>query len=119
MNLLEFKQHIESFPDGYIFQYGISDPFSWRGSYDEVAFSILEEEHTREGILSKINKAYIETFRGYKGGEYRYGNYTNVNFESGISSWTDDRYTMDWIEKIEGEKPYKTPSEKLISVAFK
>lgn len=119
MTLLEFKKHIESFPGGHIFQYGISEPFSWRGSYDQVAFSIVKEKQTRDDILSKIQKAYDEVFYGWKGGEYRYGNYTNVNFESGISSWTDDRYTIDWIEKIEGEKPYKTPSERLITVAFK
>jgi len=51
MELKEFKQHIESFPKGTKFSYGISKPFSWRGSYDEVAFSIIENEISREDIL--------------------------------------------------------------------
>ena len=68
MELKDFKQHISNFPKGTVFNYGISKPFSWRGSYDEVAFSLVESQMTREEILSNIELAYTETFNGYKGG---------------------------------------------------
>lgn len=119
MTLLEFKQHIESFPEGHIFQYGISAPFSWRGSYDEVAFSLIDYERTREEILSNIDRAYSDIFEGYKGGEYRYNNDTNVNFESDYGDYTDLSYTIQWIARIEGKEGYKSASEHLIKVAFK
>jgi hypothetical protein len=65
MKLIEFKKHIESFPIGKIFNIGISKPFSWRGSYDRVTFSVIEKDMTREEILENIELAYSETFRGY------------------------------------------------------
>ena len=71
MKLKDFKQHISNFPKLTEFNYGISKPFSWRGSYDEVAFSIVEYPMTREEILANIELAYTETFYGYKGGEYQ------------------------------------------------
>ena len=40
MELKNLKDYISSFPNETVFKYGISKPFSWRGSYDEVAFSI-------------------------------------------------------------------------------
>ena len=81
MELKDFKQHISNFPKGTVFPYGITQPFSWRGSYDEVAFSILETPTTREDILANIELCYTETFYRHKGGEYHYGDQQDVNYE--------------------------------------
>lgn len=89
MNLKQFRQHIEKSDYGQIFGYGISEPFSWRGSYDEVAFSILEKPMKREAILAEIMKAYGNLFHGYKGGVYYYNNNTLVNFETSEDEWSN------------------------------
>lgn len=120
MYLSEFKDHILSFPNGTQFNYGISRPFSWRGSYDEVAFSIVEEPTTREEIMDSILLAYTEVFYGYKGGEYRYGDYTRVNFEDeGNGNYSNGEYTSNIIAKIENAEVYRSQEERLIKLAFR
>lgn len=118
MNLKELKEYLESFDKGTVFNFGLSNPFSWRGSYDEVAFNIVEEKTSKEDILSKIEMAYTQTFYGYKGGEYRYNEYTQVNYEEDIRSWTDGGYTEEWISKIEGTETYKGPQDRLTKLLF-
>lgn len=118
MELIDFKNHIQSFPDGTLFKYGISKPFSWRGSYDEVAFSIIEKPMLKEDILANIQLAYDEWFSGYKGGEYKYHDSTNVHFESGIGSWSDGEYAAEIIAKIEDAPLYKSQEERLVKITF-
>lgn len=118
MNLKEFKAYIESFPKGTEFNYGISEPFVWRGIYREVAFEILEEKTTKENILKNINLAYTGVFTAYKGGEYTYNDYTEVHFEEDYSSWTDGRYVANWISKIENDKTYSDNEERFVKKAF-
>ena len=118
MKLKEFKDYIENAENGKQFNYGISEPFSWRGSYDEVAFEILEQPMTREEILANIEKAYQGTFYGYKGGEYTYKDYTEVNFEEDTSSYTDGGYCAEMIAKIEGGEIYGSQENRLVKLAF-
>lgn len=100
MNLKELKSHFESMPDGTRFDYSLSDPFSWRGVYAEVAFSILNEPSTKEEILSKINDAITEVFEGYKGGDFWYSEDTTVHFEACPSDYTDGDYVLLKLLKI-------------------
>lgn len=119
MNLQDFKQHISNFPNGTQFKFGITEPFSWRGSYDEVAFSIVESPMSKEDILKNIERAYSETFYGYKGGEYQYDDDTNVNFEEyGSRNYTSGRYVAEMIAKIENADTYQSQEERLIKIAF-
>lgn len=118
MKLLEFKNYILAFPLGQTFNYGISKPFSWRGSYDEVAFSIIESPSTREEILKNINLAYTETFYGYKGGEYEYNDFTYIHFEGGIQNYTNGEYVAEMIAKIENAAVYQSQEHRLVSLAF-
>lgn len=119
MELKDFKQHIESFPNGTRFNFGISQPFSWRGRYYEVAFSIVESAMTREEILANIELAYTKTFYGYKGGEYQYGDHTTVNFEEeGSCSYSNGGYTTQMIAKIENSEEYRSQEERLVKLAF-
>lgn len=118
MELKEFKDYVQNFKQGTEFEYGISDPFSWRGSYDEVAFEVLQRPMTREEILAKINKAYSETFSGYKGGEFTFDDYTPVNFEEDTGRYTDGGYCAEWIAKIEGSEMRQSQEERLVKLMF-
>jgi hypothetical protein len=118
MELKDFKNHIENFEEGHLFNYGISEPFCWRGRYIEVAFEMLEETMIREEILNRIEMAYTEEFIGYKGGTYRFHDYTDVHFEYDSSSYSDGGYCRNWLEKIENKEQYDTPEMKLVKLAF-
>ncbi len=118
MQLKDFKKHIKSFPDGTIFKYGISQPFSWRGVYAEVAFEMLEKPMSKEEILANIELAYTETFQGYKGGEYRYKDHTDIHFEEDSSKWTDGRYISRWIAKVREEEEFISQEDRLVKSAF-
>lgn len=118
MELKEFKDYIENFQIGTEFKYGISNPFSWRGEYSEVAFEILEEPMTREEILANIEIAYTEEFYGYKGGTYRYDDHTEVHFEPDRSNYTDGYYCAEMISKIEGFEIITSQEMKLVKLAF-
>ena len=118
MELKELKQQIEQTETGKTFNYGISEPFSWRGSYDEVAFEVIEQPMTREEILANIEKAYVGNFYGHKGGEYIYQDYTKVHFEEDSSRRTDGGYCADMIAKIEGGETYQSQEMRLVKLAF-
>ena len=96
MNLKQLKEMYDSIPDETILEYGITDVFSWRGSYDEVAFSIGETVYAKFG-KDCINRAYTELFYGYKGGEYMYSDSTPVNFEAGEGRYSDGDYREEVI----------------------
>ena len=121
MTLNEFKEHIESFPQCYLFPCGISYPFSWRGVYAEVAFEIRDVPMSKEIILESIESAYNNTFHGYEGGEYRYDGDTDIHFEIGGSSWTDGRYALEWINFMTGMsnvQEFEDIEETLVKLAF-
>ncbi len=119
MTLEELRDHIDGFPAKTVFKFGLSKPFSWRGSYDEVAFSIVEAPMSKQEVLSVINEALTLTFFGYKGGEYKYNLSTKVNFEGGgYSNYTDGGYTSEMISKITKTPLYRTQEERLVKIAF-
>jgi hypothetical protein len=118
MTLKDFKDYIESFPKKTEFKYGISKPFSWRGSYDEVAFEIVEYPMVKEQVLEHIELAYTETFNGYKGGDFVYGDNTTVNFEESYFHCSGGEYTLRMIQLIEGVEKVEQ-EKKLVKLAFK
>ncbi len=118
MKLKEFKEYITDLPEGSKFSCGISKPFSWRGSYDEVAFAFDEKSSTREQILENISLAYTETFEGYKGGSYTYNDYTKVNFEETTAHYSDGGYCALIIAKLTNSEPYLSQEERLVKLAF-
>lgn len=119
MNLGELKKYIESFPDGTRLEYSLSEPFSWRGVYAEVAFSIKDKQCTKEELLAKIEMALSDEFYGYKGGDFRYDEHTPVNFEEDCGSYTDGGYTEKKISEILKLSPASSPEERLVKLAFK
>jgi len=118
MTLKDFKEYFEGFFAETRFKYGISEPFSWRGIYAEVAFSIDKSHMTKEEILRRIDIAYTDSFYGWKGGEYKYNDNTEIHFESDRSSYTDEEYCANIIAEIEGKDPYTSQEERLVKMAF-
>lgn len=119
MTLSQFKEKIEAFPEGTIFKNGLSEPFSWRGSYDEVAFSIVESPMSKLDVLKNIERAYDGTFYGYKGGEYLYRDTTPVNFEKeDYSDYSGGMYCAKMIAKFEDSKVFESQEHRLIHLAF-
>jgi hypothetical protein len=119
MTLLQFKEHISSFPIGTLFKYGISQPFAWRGSYNEVAFAFLDESMYRDQILDRIEMAYTETFHGWQGGHYRYGDETSINFEDSKSDYTDGGYVKEKIALVGESQSYTSQEGRLVQLAFR
>lgn len=99
MDLVDMKNMFDTLDDDAVLKYGPDNVFSWRGSYDEVCFSIGENV-TVCSVKALIEKALTEEFYGYKGGEYRFYPNTPVNFESGNRAWTDGGYTDQWLMKL-------------------
>lgn len=105
MFLYELKEYLEKFPEDDTLPFGLSEPFSWRGVYSEVAFAIIKSPTPRRDSLENIEKAFTNTFYGYKGGCYQFGPCTTVNFEQSPSSWSDGDYREEIISEILGEQP--------------
>lgn len=97
MILEELKNRIESYPSE-VMDFCLSEPFSWRGSYDEVCFSLNTTETSKKDNLKMINKALKETFHGWKGGEYRYNKNTTVNFEESRNAYSDGYYLQIFLD---------------------
>jgi len=101
MNLGELKEIFDAVEDDKVTAFGFVDVFSWRGSYDEVCFEIGENVPAYKSKLM-IMRAMNDEFCGYKGGDYRYGSGTPVNFENSGSSWSDGEYRETMISRIVG-----------------
>ena len=117
MTLSQFKSFIESLPDNSTFDYSLSQPFSWRGSFDEVAFDIYDQPSTKSEVLWAINLAYDKKgFKGYKGGTYFYDDDTCVNFEKEPSEYSGGGYSKFLYEKLTKNQ---TLEMQVVNLAFK
>ncbi len=73
---------------------------------------------SREEMLKRIQMAFDNEFIGWKGGEFRYGDMTDIHFEREDGAWSDGGYCSEMIAKIEGDKPYQSQEERLVNLAF-
>lgn len=62
--------------------YGFGKPHSYRGYYDELAFKPIRNT-TVGAMLREAQLAIDATYTGYKGGEYKMGEYT----ECWLAQW--------------------------------
>jgi len=118
MNLKELRDYFDNMVKGTEFNFKLSEPFSWRGSYDEVCFSIEKIRSTREEALINIDMAFESEFIGWKGGEYYYNDFTDVNFEGGEGEYSDKQYCQNLISEIQEEPEYPDYENKLVYLAF-
>ena len=64
--------------DTYVFSIAFDEAQSYRGYYDEVSFEPSTGVSVGQ-IKQQIERAFNETFTGYKGGEYQYSADTPVH----------------------------------------
>lgn len=102
MNVEQLISIVKSLPDDYE-GVGIDDVFSWRGSYDEPAFSIVEDT-SKDDMLRVLSRCLEEEFCGYKGGDYFYYPYSPVNFDYDRETYSGGYYLKDWLNKTESSE---------------
>lgn len=89
MDLGELKQKFETLTDDdFVFSVAFNNPHSYRGYYNQVAFEPTHNVSLKE-IKESIVVALMNTFIGYKGGEYKYDKFTTVNLAV-YSCWETD-----------------------------
>jgi hypothetical protein len=87
----QLYRFIKQFPEDRVCKNGFTNPHSYRGYYDEVAFEPVDDV-TVKHMLDCIHRAINETFHGWKGGEYRYepGTPVHIAFQGCCSEDEDD-----------------------------
>lgn len=75
MNLGQLIKNLENLPQGGVIPFGFGKPMSYRGSYDQLAFEPVENALVSE-MLEHARSAKGATFVGYKGGNYKMGDYS-------------------------------------------
>lgn len=118
MTLGEFQDYISSYPDGTIFPFGVSAPFSWRGDSMEVGFAMVDEPMAKQLVLEFIEQALTNWFDGWDGCDYMYFDHTPIHFEARAGQWTSD-YVAKWIARIEQAPVYVSQEERLVKLAFR
>lgn len=77
MTLGELIEELEKYPSNQVVAMGFSDPHSYRGDYSNLAFEPIENTTVGE-MLSEAKDALGSRFEGYKGGEFKMTEYTDV-----------------------------------------
>lgn len=78
MNLGELIAALESADPEHVVAVGFANPHSYRGWYDELAFEPAENV-TVASMLACAREALGAVYTGYKGGDFRMGEYTTVH----------------------------------------
>lgn len=73
---------LRELPQGSSLLGGISDPHSYRGYYERLAFTPAGEEQPVEDAIRVASIALGATFTGYKGGEFRMNEHSLVYLAS-------------------------------------
>lgn len=78
MNLGKLIIYLERLDPATVFPQGFTRPHSYRGYYEQLAFEPAKNV-TAGAMLADARKALGATYQGYKGGEYRMSEWTDVN----------------------------------------
>jgi hypothetical protein len=80
INLGEYIALLEDQDLDLMMPIGFSQPHSYRGIYEELAFVITYR--IKIGEMLDVAKGCVgQVFQGYKGGDFRMGEYTTVNYQ--------------------------------------
>jgi len=72
MNLGQLNAVFSSMKDtSFVFTEGFYTPHSYRGYYNELAFEPDANNQVKD-IIEALERAYTDSFTGYKGGSYEY-----------------------------------------------
>ena len=96
MTIKEFADKINAWPYDEM-DFCITDVFSWRGVYAEPCCSLSTQRTTKQENLDMLNRLVTDTFYGYKGGEFKYDDWQDINFEECYRAWSDGKYLIQFI----------------------
>jgi hypothetical protein len=77
MVLEELIAYLEKVDHGVVVKHGFNNPHSYRGFYQELAFEPAKNITVGE-MLACAKDALGKTYTGYKGGEFKMHEYTDV-----------------------------------------
>lgn len=77
MTLQELIDRLKKADPARVIPHGFHDPHSYRGFYHDLAFQPKDNVTVAE-MLADAESAMGRTFKGYKGGKYEMGPYTEV-----------------------------------------
>lgn len=103
MNIATLIAALTAYPDRtHVAPFGFEGAHSWRGSYDEIAFSRSGPRQIRDMLADAI-AVDGATFRGWKGGEYTMSHRTWVHLATPGSSQDADGTEFDvFVERMIG-----------------
>src|SRR3990167_10281820 len=78
MTLGELIKRLEMEPPKKVIRSGFGSPHSYRGFYEDLAFVPMQEGISVEVILKMAKDALGKTFQGYKGGDFKMDENTDV-----------------------------------------
>ena len=77
MNLGELIDFLEHQDPNFIVKKGFHEPHSYRGYYEQLAFEPCDNISCKE-MLEAAKEALDKTYEGYKGGDFKMTQYTEV-----------------------------------------
>lgn len=97
MDLEDVIEYLEDLPADRIVRHGLSNPHSYRGWYEQVAFE-LKDNVTIGAMLASARAAVGATFTGYKGGSYTMRESSLVNIAN--EGETGGALSEGWLEYL-------------------
>ena len=91
MTLEQLYKYLTQFPKTRTCKHGFTNPHSYRGYYEELAFEPAENVTVGHMIMC-CTRAHNETFTGWKGGEFTYSDntYVHIAYEGNANGENDD-----------------------------
>ena len=93
MRLKDLIAYLEAKPEDAVATPGFSSPHSYRGWYEQIAFT-PEPSATAGEMLAHAKSAIGATFHGWKGGEYKMGPDSFINIAEAGYCGDDDEITF-------------------------
>ncbi len=99
MRLEEYIQTLKGFDPNLKLEKGLSNPHSWRGSYDQLSFEIVD--NITIGEMLKVAEGCIgKIFYGWKGGEYLMDQYSQINVEVESGKCSSGATLFSWFLEL-------------------
>jgi len=89
-------QHLREHGDK-LMPWGLTDPKSYRGYYDELAFTKSDGPMQLSQAQANVLEADGATYQGWKGGQYTMGKHTNVHIAD-HGQWPGDTLSSLLVE---------------------
>ena len=99
MELQEYIFLLEQCPRDRVMITGLGNPHSWRGSYQELAFEIVDNTTIGE-MLDCANGCVGKTFMGWKGGDFKMDETTEIHIELEEGAYSNNSTLMHLFFKL-------------------